>query len=457
MLTLESMKDTLKRSGWYQPGSKILVACSGGLDSIVLLHLLHGLDVFELHILHFNHGLRAAESDRDEAFIRELAKNIDIPVSVVSEDIKSVAKDSNVSVEEAGSIRRNRIFEEYARELGCDWIATAHHADDQLETILINLYLGSGIRGMQGIGGERGITIRPLLEFRRSEIEKYAHDMAIEYKVDQTNLEQDYLRNYIRLSLIPALSENIQASLQQEIIGLTAVSSVLNRYIEDSLEVIDNKEVSRHSGVKISLGLIATPNYFSPIQKAIFDSIFQELSAGTQGISENHFESLRVLMKSGEPGSEIHLPGGVKAVRDRKQLTFLHATDLEWVMTDLGIGNISFPFFRLNSGDKGIESHLKDPFLFWPKAPLSDYKIRMVQAGDRLLIQDEKYVGVNQVLQEARVASHLKSYFPVLVYQNEVVWVPGVRTSINAYVDDADLENENMKYIKVRFDEGTFE
>lgn len=185
---------------------RLLVACSGGVDSTVLVHLCtaSGLDIA---IAHCNFGLRGAESDADEQFVAALARSLDCDFHTTRFETDSYVASHNVSVQMAARDLRYKWFSEILAQEGYDLLLTAHQADDQLETFLINLSRGTGLEGLKGIPAKGPALARPLLPFTRECIMAYANSEGFEWKEDRTNKETKYLRNKIRHRLLPVLDE----------------------------------------------------------------------------------------------------------------------------------------------------------------------------------------------------------------------------------------------------------
>ena len=185
---------------------KVVVTCSGGADSIFLLHILNKLG-FDCIVAHCNFHLRGDESDRDEHFVREFCKRESLTLLVQHFDTKQFALENKLSIEMAARDLRYTWFEEIRKEYSAGAIAVAHHSDDSIETILLNLLRGTGLKGICGIRPKNGYIVRPLLCVNRKEIEDYLHEQGIEYIVDSTNLENEYTRNKIRNIVMPILRE----------------------------------------------------------------------------------------------------------------------------------------------------------------------------------------------------------------------------------------------------------
>lgn len=198
----------LRQYSLFSQGDRIAVGVSGGADSVALLRFLAALRPqfgWDLVVCHIHHGLRGAEADRDECFVRALAEQLGLPCTVSRIDAAALALRDHISVEEAGRMARYAFFAQTAGEGGR--IATAHTLDDSIETVLMNLVRGTGLRGLCGIPRIRGNIVRPLLDCTRAEVEDYLGALGQPYCTDSTNLTDDYTRNRIRHDILPRLCE----------------------------------------------------------------------------------------------------------------------------------------------------------------------------------------------------------------------------------------------------------
>ena len=212
---------------------KILVACSGGLDSIVLLHLLQKIGL-TLGVAHCNFKLRGAHSDADLSFVETIAANLGVPVFTTVFDTKTYAKTQGVSTQVAARELRYEWFYSTARANGYDRIATGHHADDDLETFFINLSRVTGLRGLTGIASNTEQLIRPLLPFSRAQIMQFAKKQELFWREDSSNSTRDYLRNKLRLDVIPAfkgVNKTVLQNFQQTQQHLKESQALLEDYI----------------------------------------------------------------------------------------------------------------------------------------------------------------------------------------------------------------------------------
>ena len=212
---------------------KILIACSGGLDSIVLLHLLQKIGL-TLGVAHCNFKLRGDHSDADLSFVKTIAANLGVPVFTTVFDTKAYAKTQGVSTQVAARELRYEWFYSTAKANGYDRIATGHHADDDLETFFINLSRVTGLRGLTGIASNTEQLIRPLLPFSRAQIMQFAKKEELFWREDSSNSTRDYLRNKLRLDVIPAfkgVNKTVLQNFQQTQQHLKESQALLEDYI----------------------------------------------------------------------------------------------------------------------------------------------------------------------------------------------------------------------------------
>lgn len=216
----------LRQYSLFSQGDRIAVGVSGGADSVALLRFLAALRPqfgWDLVVCHIHHGLRGAEADRDECFVRALAEQLGLPCAVSRIDAAAIALRDHISVEEAGRMARYAFFAQTAGEGGR--IATAHTLDDSIETVLMNLVRGTGLRGLCGIPRIRGNIVRPLLDCTRAEVEDYLGALGQPYCTDSTNLTDDYTRNRIRHDILPrlcALNPNFPGAMARMLPRLAA-------------------------------------------------------------------------------------------------------------------------------------------------------------------------------------------------------------------------------------------
>ena len=216
---LQAFLDYIKSQGLIAEGKRSLLAVSGGLDSMVMLHLFHEAGL-PCAVAHCNFSLRGAESDADEALVITTAKDLSIPIYTQRFDTEQEAAKRGVSIQMAARELRYNWFKQLLEEEKYDYIATAHHLNDNIETLFLNLAKGTGIRGLHGILPQNGLIIRPLLFATREALEEYQQAQNIPYREDTSNLSDKYSRNRIRHHLIPVLKQinpSIEATMADNI------------------------------------------------------------------------------------------------------------------------------------------------------------------------------------------------------------------------------------------------
>ena len=206
MELLEKFLQYIKKENLFQQTDRLLLAVSGGVDSVVLCELCKKAG-YDFSIAHCNFKLRGVSSDSDEIFVQQIAQHYNVPFYVKSFDTTKIAVALKKSIEETARELRYQWFETLRIENDLSYIVTAHHADDNIETVLMNFFRGTGIKGLRGILPKQGKIIRPLLFARRNELEAFATSNSLAFVTDHTNAENDYTRNYFRNTVLPLVSE----------------------------------------------------------------------------------------------------------------------------------------------------------------------------------------------------------------------------------------------------------
>ncbi len=261
---LKKVKSYIFDNNLLISGAKVIVGTSGGADSIALLHILKQLG-YECIVAHCNFHLRAQESDRDELFVQDIASKLKLKFHKVDFDTVENAATNKISIEMAARNLRYNWFEALRIELSADAIAVAHHADDNVETVLMNLTRGTGLRGMTGIPVRNKSVVRPLLCCSREEIIKYLQNNDLYFVTDSTNLKNDYVRNRFRNQVIPLL-ESINPSFRQTITEtIGRFEDIETIYNEHLALVIKNLCVIENESTIIDTTIIKTKKYAKTI------------------------------------------------------------------------------------------------------------------------------------------------------------------------------------------------
>lgn len=229
----EHVEHSIHARKLFRRGEKVLVAVSGGLDSMVLLHLLHKLasqSGRKLSVAHFNHQLRGRASDADERFVGQVTKRLGLSFQAGRGDVKAFAKQRGLSIEMAARELRHQFLAQTARRLKCPVIAVAHHTDDQVELFFLRMLRGAGGEGLAGMkwnsvspASKQVRIVRPLLDVSKEELEKFAHENRIRFREDASNASRDILRNRVRHELLPLLRKSFQPALNRTVLRLMEV------------------------------------------------------------------------------------------------------------------------------------------------------------------------------------------------------------------------------------------
>ena len=247
---------------------RLLVALSGGADSVYLLLSLLSQGV-DIEAVHCNFHLRREESDRDEKFCRELCQRKNVKLHTIDFNTKEYAKEQKISIELAARRLRYDYFEQLRQEIGADYIAVAHHKDDQVETIIHNLVRGTGIKGLCGMQEINGNIIRPLLNITRKEIEEKLAEWGETYVTDSTNLEDDATRNKIRHNIIPLLKElNPKAveNISRMAKHLNETAAIEEQHYSTLLQRFENNELTATDYTEGFLHYLLSPKGFNATQ-----------------------------------------------------------------------------------------------------------------------------------------------------------------------------------------------
>lgn len=331
----------IDRHALITPGETLIAGLSGGPDSVSLLHLLDGIKKrysLRLHAVYVDHNLRPDETPLEIEFCRRLCDGLGINFVVKAIDVISYQKRSGLGRQEAARELRYKAFDEACLETGASKICLAHNADDQAETVLMRLVRGSGPGGLAGIPVRRGRIVRPLIEIGRSEIESYIEENGLEYMVDSSNLKTDYLRNRIRLTLMPELKKLNPKLLA----GITSTVSVLQeeeRYLGIHTTKALMRLISRKTLTRIELFLRPMETLDKVILRRVLRRAIDETS-GIRGIGFGHIEDIIALISDGRAGDRLYLPKGIRVIRQYALLV---------ITSDLPI---KISEYTLNPGDE---------------------------------------------------------------------------------------------------------
>jgi len=293
---LNLLKNFIRENKLFNPKQSILLAVSGGMDSVMMCHLFRQ-SKFSFGIAHCNFKLRGKESDDDEKFVKQLAQSIGVPFYHKTFDTSNYAKGKGISIQMAARDLRYNWFEEIKKTHHYNFIAVAHHKDDEVETFFINLLRGTGIAGLHGIAPKTNHIIRPLLFTTRTEIEKYVKAHHIKYREDSSNSSDKYLRNKIRHQIIPLLKEiNPQAeqTIGEDIQRIKETEQIVKTYIDGLTKILFK---TKNNQIFISINEIKKLNLVNAVLFELLKpfgfsgDIVEQIIRGLNGISGKQFYS----------------------------------------------------------------------------------------------------------------------------------------------------------------------
>lgn len=431
---LTNFKKHIEENFSFLKGKKSLIACSGGVDSVVLTHLIKNLNL-EIALAHCNFSLRGEESDGDEQFVVALAENLDVPIFSETFDTHKYADEQKVSTQMAARTLRYNWFEEILSNFSYDYLLTAHHLDDDLETFFINLSRGTGLNGLTGIPKKNQKVVRPLLNFSREEIVDYAEANKLKWREDSTNQKTDYLRNKLRLEVIPQFketNENLLKNFKKTQDNLIASQNLIDDYMSLVYKlVISKKSDSYHLNIQKLRELPHTEELLYELLKDFGFTEWNDVSnlldaqTGKQVLSKTHR-----LLKN----------------RDELILTevVINPIDEEYLVTEEGI---SAPIKLETEQSMAIGETEKNTIYLDAEKLNFPLKLRKWRKGDSF-----KPFGMggskklSKFFKDEKLSATEKEKIWVLVDKNEVVWVVGKRMD-----DTYKVTQKTEKIIKITY------
>lgn len=438
---LTKVKEWIECHRLIRKGDKVVVACSGGPDSLALVHILCQLAeplAFDIAVAHLDHMFRGAQSAADADFVRDFCARLGLPCYVKAMDVPEYIRQTGLSTQEAARIVRYHYLQEVASEFGGAKIATGHHKDDQAETILLHLFRGAGSSGMEGMKPENGNIIHPLLAVSRKEIENYCREQGFTPRLDASNLKTDYLRNYLRLDLIPQIEREINSSVKDALIRAAQIIGDEHSLVEQQAQALWREVVSEQQGRLILSRPILSTQHVA-LQRQLIRLAIEKKRGDLRGISFCHVEKVIELVNCGITGSEIKLPSLIVA-KSYSGLEFFEPGQ------DEPPAGISSPVMLSTPGitevpelnlavaaeisdyrppDKGRLSAIFDWDILHP--PIS---VRTRQAGDKF--HPAGAPGgkkLKEYLIDAKVPRRERDAVPVICDDKGIIWLAGLRIS----------------------------
>ena len=321
----DKVKKYIKENHLIESGETIVVGVSGGPDSICMLTILEKLQKelnFQMVVAHINHGIRESAL-ADEEYVKKVCEQKEIPIYIKKENIKDIAQKEKMGIEEAGRMIRYSFFEEIMKKINAQKIATAHNLNDQAETILMNLFRGSGINGLKGIEKNRnGKYIRPLINCSRKEIEEYCEKNNLKPRIDETNQENIYTRNKIRNICIPYIEKEFNPNIIKTLVRLSDIVTEEANYMEAVTEEEYKNLLLKEEKMEIILDLKQFNLLELVIKRRILLYTINRLMDSTLGIEKVNIDDLIKLCQNNIGNKYLIATKGLKILVKNKKIFF---------------------------------------------------------------------------------------------------------------------------------------
>jgi len=454
---IQKVKKTVSEYNMIQKKDCVLVGVSGGADSVTLIHMLNEIALLfsiTLGIAHLNHSLRGNESDDDASFVISLSEKMHLPCFIEKKDVIKYKTENGLSVEEAGRQMRYAFFEDIATREGFNKIALGHTANDNAELVLMYMLRGSGPLGISGIPPVRGglknnlLIIRPLIKTLRSEIEEYISAKCLSHVVDQSNMDEKYLRNKIRHNLIPLLRHDYNPKIVETLNRLASIVRSENEWMETNLAADFNKLTLKEETNSIVFSVSGIKNLHQAAKKRIIRMAISKIKGNLRRITLAHIELLSAQLDSDSDKWSLDLPDRIRVSRIGERLAItkekrplrnisLKYADKEQVVYNYVVNKpeciiakkegFKIQFSEIN------DKYLENIFNSGPGIAFFDMDkicfplvLRNYLQGDRFtplgMSGSQK---VARYLINKKIAAENRIKFPVLLSNNKIIWLAG--------------------------------
>jgi tRNA(Ile)-lysidine synthase len=458
---LKNTEQVLK--GLITPGDKVLVGVSGGADSIALLHVLHRFSQIQnygLIVAHINHMARGKDSDADAGFVESVAEQLKLPFYLKKIDVEIERLKLKTSFQDAARIIRYQFFEKTLQSVGGNRVALGHTADDQVETILINIVRGTGLKGLAGIPQVRDCIIRPFLEFYRVDLEVYLKENDISFREDCSNFDKKYLRNRIRHELIPHL-ETYNPGIKKCLKEMSGIVREDDSLLSQKTREIFKQKIDKDNEKNIIWDIKDFQSYPIALRQRLAREIFCHITGDMQAITANHVQQIINLFNSPKTGKVLNIPRGVTVTCSYESVFFSKITDgiceNDQLVTQISIPGttelLEGPIRKVQTQIIGCNLELssletsRQAFFDLEKTGLG-IQARFFRAGDHFcplgMTGNKK---LKSFFIDQKVPHRMRSHIPILTnVDDDIIWVYGQRISHHYRVTD--------KTVKVLFIEG---
>ena len=448
-MVYEEVLKTVKENNLIAENEGVVVALSGGPDSVCLLHVLHRMSGemnLKIYAAHLNHKIRGLEAYMDSLYVMKLCEELQIPCFIRAIDVPKYCSDNKLGLEDGARKLRYEIFDEIREKVGADKIAIGHNKNDQAETVLMRIMRGTGLQGLRGIEYKRdGGIIRPILDISREDIEKYCEENNLTPRIDRTNLEAIYSRNKIRLKILPYMKEEFNENIVGSIVRMSNNIKVDSDYIDSQAEKAYGEICRKYEdGVYMFVGSLEEEH--EAIKTRLVINAIREVLGDVNSIDKKHIDDVLNLMEKNKIGKKINLPRGLYAYRFNDYILItlkeINYENLEYTYeiepgTEVYIAELGKTFKSkiVDIGDFNAENLGKNVQYIDFKKINGNITLRNRHQGDKIILRGgtkkikELFIGM-------KIPREERSFVPLIVNEGNIVSVCGYRISANYLVDE---------------------
>lgn len=438
---LVRLHDSVQEQKLFPAGAKLLLCCSGGADSLALVHLfslLRSRMQITLLAVHVDHQLRGVESAADAELVKESCLRLNIPVIV-----RKVRLEGSGDLENQARKKRFEVFRQILELYKFDFIVTAHHNNDQVETMLMNLCRGAGLNGLAGIKPRSGIVLHPLLIFNKSELTAILEEAGVAWREDATNLDQRFRRNWIRHTLIPLLEKELNPELGTKLGWQAQIFAEAENLVRQKAVPLLKKMALEQTPESVTLALPLLLKASRLEQYYILKSVVSALSGSEQDFFVQSFEELRSLLTASGSKS-LKLGNGLQIRKLYNELVIAQASDPEKVPEPFTVeedrsravwGNYRFSFKVLRVLPVHREEDKHNVYLDADKV-IYPFTIRSRRPGDRFMPLGMKQLQkLKEYFINVKVPKFERDYVPIFDDGDKIFWIAGHRVDARAAID----------------------
>jgi tRNA(Ile)-lysidine synthase len=449
-MLLRTVRATVEKYNMLSGGERVVVAVSGGPDSVALLHVLWSLRAtyrLELHAAHLEHGLRGEAALEDQRFVEGLCRDLGVGLTARSVDIPERAAASTLSVEAVARQVRYAFLDDVLRETRAARIATGHNANDQAETLLLNLIRGSGISGLRGIRpAMEGTIIRPLIEARRDEILAYLAEKRLDFRTDASNEDSAYDRNRLRKVLIPLIEQEFNPRIVDSLVRTAGIFSLVAAHFDGEVELA-RRACCRSEDGRVVLSLEKFAGLAPVVTLFTLYAVLRSLEGDDQVVSYDTLMALVNLAERSRSGSRVDVGSGISAVKEFGDLVIGRDVALpepyELTLVIPGTTRIEqagreVEVSVLGEAPDSGEVYRSGEAAYFDLDKLSlPLTARSWREGDRIapfgLAGSKK---VHDVFVDEKIPASERASIPIICDKDEIIWIAGVRRSERARITD---------------------